>query len=355
MKPDYRVMTMAEINALPWNGYNVVSTFSGGGGSCTGYRMAGYKVRYANEFIEAARETYKSNHPDSFLDDLDIRAVSAERLLQNAGLEKGEIDLFDGSPPCASFSTSGSREKAWGKVKSYSDGEQRVDDLFFEYARLIEGCQPKVFIAENVSGLVKGTAKGYFKRILGSLRDCGYQVECRLLNSAYLGVPQARERTIFMGVRNDLGMKPVYPNPCEHIYSVADAFKNVPEATDPEENPPEKLSDKLHELWLATRRGDNFSEAHQRLYGNTSYFNWRKLSPVRPAATVMATNSMFHWESFRHLTIPEVKRIQSFPDDYVLTQGYMKRWERIGRSVPPVMMMNIAKTVQTEILDKCAA
>jgi DNA (cytosine-5)-methyltransferase 1 len=64
---------------------------------------------------------------------------------------------------------------------------------------------------------------------------------------------------------------------------------------------------------------------------------------------------MFHWEAFRHLTIPEVKRIQSFPDDYVLTQGYMKRWERIGRSVPPVMMMNIAKTVQTEILDKCAA
>ena len=76
-----------------------------------------------------------------------------------------------------SFSTAGKREAGWGKVKAYSDTQQRTDDLFFEYARLLEGIRPRVFVAENVSGLVKGTAKGYFKLVLAALRECGYRVE----------------------------------------------------------------------------------------------------------------------------------------------------------------------------------
>ncbi|MCZ7641411.1 MAG: DNA cytosine methyltransferase [Verrucomicrobia bacterium] len=78
-----------------------------------------------------------------------------------------------GSPPCASFSTAGKREKHWGKAKPYSDTVQRTDDLFFEYIRLIEGLKPRVFVAENVSGLVKGVAKGYFLEILARLKACG--------------------------------------------------------------------------------------------------------------------------------------------------------------------------------------
>ncbi len=112
--------------------------------------------------------------------------------------------MLDGSPPCASFSTAGKREEGWGKVKLYSDARQRTDDLFFEYARILKGLQPKVFVAENVAGLVRGTAKGYFKLILAELKDCGYRVEARLLDARWLGVPQMRERVIFVGVRNDL-------------------------------------------------------------------------------------------------------------------------------------------------------
>ena len=74
------------------------------------------------------------------------------------------------------------------------ENNPRVDDLFFEYARLIKGLQPKVFIAENVSGLVKGTAKGYFKMILQSLKDCGYEVKVRLMKAKYMGVPQIRDK-----------------------------------------------------------------------------------------------------------------------------------------------------------------
>ena len=158
---------MAEINALDWNGLNAISTFSGCGGSSLGYRMAGYRVLYANEFIDAARDTYNANKRDyTYLDGRDIRTVTSESILEIIKLKKGELDLLDGSPPCASFSTAGKREKAWGKVKKYSDKAQRVDDLFFEFARLLEGLQPKTFIAENVSGLIKGTAKGYFLEIL---------------------------------------------------------------------------------------------------------------------------------------------------------------------------------------------
>ena len=158
-KPQYRVPLMQEIKDLPWNGYTVASTFSGCGGSCLGYRMAGYRVAYALEFIPEAQRTYKANHPDSYLDTSDIRDLQPEQLLERAGVAKGELDILDGSPPCSAFSTAGSREKGWGKVKDYSDGSQRVDDLFYEYARILEGVQPKVFVAENVTGLVKGTAK----------------------------------------------------------------------------------------------------------------------------------------------------------------------------------------------------
>lgn len=215
---------MAEIAAIPWNGLNAISTFSGCGGSSLGYKMAGFKVLWANEFIPAAQDTYRANHPNTILDCRDIRQIQAQEVLDAIGVQPGELDLFDGSPPCASFSTAGKREAGWGKVKQYSDTKQRTDDLFFEYTRLLQGIQPKVFVAENVSGLVKGTAKGYFLEILAALKDCGYNVKAKLLDAQWLGVPQMRQRIIFIGVRNDLGLAPVHPKPLGYRYSVRDAL-----------------------------------------------------------------------------------------------------------------------------------
>jgi len=224
-KPPYHVPTMEEIRALPWNGYSAISTFSGAGGSSLGYRMAGFKVLWASEFVEAARETYNANKaPHTVVDARDIRQVSADDVLAAIAMAPGELDLMDGSPPCASFSTSGKLEAGWGKVNKYSDTAQRTDDLFFEFSRLLRGIQPKVFVAENVSGLVKGTAKGYFKRILSELKLCGYRVSCRVLDAQWLGVPQSRRRTIFIGVREDLGIEPAHPKPLPYRYTVRDAL-----------------------------------------------------------------------------------------------------------------------------------
>lgn len=184
-KPPYRVPSMPEIVAIPWNGLTVASTFSGCGGSCLGYRMAGFKVVWANEFVPAAQDSYRANAaPDCVLDTRDIKEVSADDILAATGFKVGELDLFDGSPPCQAFSTAGKRAKGWGKDKKYEHGAcQKNETLFTEYVRLLRGLMPRVFVAENVSGLVKGVAKGYFLEILADLKASGYRVTCRVLDA----------------------------------------------------------------------------------------------------------------------------------------------------------------------------
>jgi DNA (cytosine-5)-methyltransferase 1 len=229
MKPAYLIPSMKQIEEVrATNGYKVISTFSGCGGACLGFEIDGYQILYANEFVEAARDTYALNHTGVILDPRDIRTVTGEDILKQVGMSKGEIDVLEGSPPCASFSTAGSREKAWGKVKQYSDTQQRADDLFFEYTRLVGEIQPKVFTAENVSGLVKGKAIGYFKEIIREMRTHGYEVAAKVLDASYLGVPQARQRLIFVGVRQDLVDKydvhPTFPKPLPYRYAIKEVI-----------------------------------------------------------------------------------------------------------------------------------
>jgi DNA (cytosine-5)-methyltransferase 1 len=339
---------MEEIRALPWNGFTAASTFSGCGGSSTGYRMAGFKLLWASEFIDAARDSYKANAaPHTIVDGRDIREVQPEDILKATGLNPGELDLFDGSPPCASFSTAGKREAGWGKVKKYSDKEQRTDDLFFEYSRLIRGLQPKTFVAENVSGLIKGTAKGYFLEILKELKSCGYRVSCKVLDAQWLGVPQARQRTIFIGVREDLGIDPVHPKPLAYRYSVRDALPWIVKA----EHEVEPETD-------ITRYAIGAELEPEMIIGNDAFKpKWGKISSG-PCPTILASGA--HGGSGeirtatekRKFTIAELKRICGFPDDFILSGTYAQQWERCGRAVPPVMMSHIAATVRDEILRK---
>lgn len=348
LKPPYHVPSMNEIRALPWNGFNVISTFSGAGGSSLGYKMAGFRVLWASEFIPAAQDVYRLNHPDTILDTRDIRQVSAQNILDAIQMQPGELDIFDGSPPCASFSTAGKREKGWGQVKQYSDTKQRTDDLFFEYARLLQGVQPKVFVAENVSGLVKGTAKGYFLEILAALKGCGYNVKAKLLDAQWLGVPQMRQRVIFIGVRQDLGIEPAYPKPLDYRYTFGDACHNIPLG--------EKIffdGYSLAKYWSETIMGHShpkrFSLA-RNAWDKVSFTVTQTMGNSSGAIKFAAATS--HPDEARYLTIPEVKRVCAFPDDFQLTGTYAQQWERLGRAVPPVMMMYIASTIRDEILCK---
>lgn len=371
---------MAEIAEIPWNGYRVVSTFSGAGGSCLGFEMAGYRVVWASEFVPAAQETYRANHPNTILDTRDIRQVTAEDILSATGLAVGELDVFEGSPPCASFSTAGRLEAGWGQVRKYSDTRQRVDDLFFEYARLLRDLQPKVFVAENVSGLVKGVAKGYFKEILRTLRDCGYVVEARLLDAQWLGVPQTRQRLIFQGVREDLGCRPAWPEPLPYRYSVRDALpwitavqhaRGVWKTSDKpcptivqagaQVSPTARLSGGTYvEAEADISRFAIGAEWEKLQPGEASkkYFNLVRVHPDRPSPTITGSGGLTpaaaptHPYERRKFTIAELKRICAFPDDFILTGTYEQQWERLGRAVPPVMMYHVARVIRDEILGR---
>lgn len=360
IKPPYKVPSMKEIEEIPWNGYNVVSTFSGGGGSCLGYRMAGYHVLWANEFVEEAQKTYRANHPHTILDCNDIRKITPGDILNAIHKKPGEIDLFDGSPPCCAFSTAGKREKGWGQERDYSDGKsQQIENLFFEYIRILKGLQPKTFVAENVSGLVKGTALGYFKEFLRDMKKCGYRVKAQLLNAKWLGVPQSRERLIFVGVRNDIGIEPVHPKPLPYFYTLKEAFEGLPEERE------EK--DRLIAEYARYRSGTVLKmipkNPPRAIKGskimNGSYFNLSRESFYQPCSTICQMNGQkgtagnCHPIEDRKFTISELKRITSLPDDFILTGDYPQRWERAGRMVPPIMMKHIAQTIQKEVLDKC--
>jgi DNA (cytosine-5)-methyltransferase 1 len=378
-KPPYRVPSMAEIAALPWNGLTVASTFSGCGGSSLGYRMAGFKVAWANEFIPAAQDTYKANAAaDCFLDRRDVRTIRHEEILEQLGMKAGELDLFDGSPPCASFSTAGKREAGWGEAKKYSDTKQRTDDLFFEYIRLLKGLQPRVFIAENVSGLVKGTAKGYFLEILAAMKASGYRVACRVLDAQWLGVPQQRQRTIFIGVRNDLNLDPVHPKPLAYRYSVREAlpwidgrveyhgFKKENEVMDKGELSPAILASGATQQRSTVEAETDISryaigkEWDKLKPGEQSgkYFSLVKPSLDSPVPCIQASHGgasiagVVHPTEKRKFTIAELRRLCAFPDDFILTGTYAQQWERLGRSVPPVMMSHIAAAVRDGVLNK---
>lgn len=398
-KPTYVIPSMLEVaKTQGTNGYTMVSTFSGCGGSCLGFEMSGYKVAWANEFVEAARDTYIMNHPGVIVDGRDVREVTGSDILSAIGKGVGEVDVLEGSPPCASFSTAGSREKGWGKVKSYSDTEQRADDLFFEYARLVGEVQPKVFVAENVSGLVKGKALGYFKWILAELKANGYTVEAKLLDASWLGVPQARQRLIFMGVRNDLvetyGVTPTYPQPFPTRHTVREVLPNIQRMKFGGKPHNYQSSDKPSPTVMASDgqtsptayfSSGGFVETHDEVTHDPETGQeisigryaigpeWDKLAPGEaskryftlvkshldaPAQTIVAQGgnvgaaAITHPTQRRKFTLQELRLLSSFPADFQLTGTYEQRWERIGRSVPPLMAKALADSIRYHILDK---
>jgi DNA (cytosine-5)-methyltransferase 1 len=246
------------------------------------------------------------------------------------GLQQGDLDIYDGSPPCAGFSTSGKRSDGWNVPKAYSDTIQRVDDLFFEYIRLLRGLMPKVFVAENVSGLVKGVAKGYFLEILEQMKDSGYRVAAKKLDARWLGVPQQRERLIFIGVRSDLGLDPVFPRPMSQQYTVKDVLPHI---------------------------------AYVKHSGHAYNYkpSWEAPSPTimqseygRCESAYLSGGGWVKTDSgdTRQWTLEELRLLCSFPADFRLLGTPAQQWERLGRAVPPLMMCRIAGAIYDGIFKR---
>lgn len=308
----------------------VISTFAGCGGSSLGYKLAGFHELLAVEWDDNAVETFKLNFPGVPVYHGDIGKLTGAECMKLAGVRVGELDVFDGSPPCQGFSTAGKR---------------RFDDprnsLFKEFSRLLAELQPKVFVMENVTGMVKGYMKQAYLTIIATLRDCGYRCKGEVLNAMYFNVPQSRERVIIIGVRNDLGIEPTHPKPQTKPVTFRQAMKDV--------SPSKELQPKVTPLrekrWRETNRGDAHHERFSLLR-----LHWDR--PVPTILKVSGSGGHFHPDEPRLLTISELQACASFPPSYVFPSDWTRAVERIGNSVPPNLMRAIAEHIRREILDK---
>ena len=344
---DYKIPTVKELRSATESGghkFEVVSLFAGGGGSSTGYRMAGGKVLAVNEFVPEAVKTYKANWPKTEVLTGDVRKISGQDILDVIGRKPGQLDILDGSPPCSAFSTAGSRDKGWGKAKKYSDtSQENVEDLFFDYIRILRDIRPKVFVAENVSGLAKGVAKGYLNQILRELRASNYEVSCKILDAQWLGVPQKRARTIFIGVRRDLWKSEfkgrLHPRPSADRPTLSDAFQGLTFSDDDRKQTDVKRY-AIYKLLLQMQAGTS----HKKRFSlKKCASKGQAFCITATSGTIGAANPM-HWDN-RAFTVSEVKRIMSIPDDYVLTGTYKHQVERLGRMVAPFMMKAVAENI----------
>ncbi len=356
-KPPFRVPTMVEVNATPPNGLSIVSTFSGAGGSCLGFRMAGFRTLLASEFVPAAAETYRANFPSVPIAVGDVRELEPELILARLGIERGDLDVLEGSPPCASFSTAGRREAGWGEVKKYSDVKQRTDDLFDEYVRLVAGLKPKVFVAENVAGFLYGAADHFRKWVDSMLRDLDYRVWFLgapegILDAASFGVPQRRRRVIIVGVRRDVGLAPsdFEPRLLPYRYSFADALASLepPTIEELDETSIERFA--IGEEWRKLGPG----EQSERYFSLVLPKLDEPLPTLTQTAGSLGAASVVHPMEQRKLTDREARRLSSFPDDFVLTGSYEQRIERIGRAVPPLMMRAVAERIRDALLSSAS-
>ena len=315
----------------------VVSTFAGGGGSLTGYLMAGYRDLLAVEWDGNAVATLRANYPDLDIYHGDIAKLTVDEVLERTGLKPGDLDILDGSPPCQGFSTAGKRVM-----------DDPRNQLFREYVRLLRGLRPKVFVMENVSGMAKGKMKLIFVEILKELKGSGYRVSAKLLNAMYFHVPQSRERMIFIGVRDDLDIEPSHPGAESRPVTVGEAWVNVPYNDPPRLSP--KLASIIPDIPVWGDGGDVTG----------SFFSTKRLSFKHPSRTLIKGNigsraCYVHPAEDRAITGAEIRRIAAFSDDYVMPGNYKNLMERIGNSVPPLFMEAIARHIRVEILARVAA
>ena len=358
--------------------FNVLSTFAGGGGSSTGYRLAGGKILAINEFVEEAQNTYRENYPNTTIVPGDIKELTGTYLMEQAGVKVSELDILDGSPPCSAFSMAGSishgggntHADAFNKTKQYSDikGVSNVEDLFFEFLRVAKDIKPKVIIGENVEGLTMGEAKEYFHKIQNTFEEIGYLVVADVLNASYFGVPQSRKRCFFIGVREDVAdaiglnfmtMYQLYPDKNDVQTTLGEAINDV---VNDDKEELDYLFDKISPEKAVGKTLMKMPKDPDKVLTGMDYhdkghhFNLKRSSLRKPCPTITAMGNLAgvagtcHPLEDRKFTIKELKRIMSLPEDFKLTGQHKQQSERIGRMVPPLMMKALAESVYNKVL-----
>ncbi len=329
------------------------SCFSCGGGSTMGLKLAGFDVIGCCEIDKRMMAAYVANHNPKYpylepMQDFKLRSKFPDELY--------DLDLLDGSPPCSSFSMSGTRGDDWGKDKKFREGqaEQVLDTLFFDFIDLAEILKPKVAVAENVKGLLMGEARSYVRRIYESFDKAGYYVQHFLLDSSTMGVPQRRERVFFIALRKDLAEPFMHQvDMFTHLPKLVLNFKEpeIPfgeiDDVDVEESKP-KLCPSYLICWNKVKEGDGFNTVHHKgMLHNAFKVDRTKVLPTIPAHR---DGGAYHWKHPRQLTQKENCLAGTFPLDYNFLKENSKYL--IGMSVPPVMVAQIVSQIYDQWLSK---
>lgn len=316
-----------------------IEVCSGCGGLSTGFMNAGFEPVLLNEIEKTCCETLKHNHPG-------VRIENSSMVSLNLNEFKNKIEVLAGGVPCQAFSQAG--------------GRQGLDDprgqLIIEFNRLIIECEPKIFLIENVKGLLSHNNGETLRGIINLFENNGkYRVHQQVLNSKNYEVPQKRERVFIIGIRNDITKQWMYPVPSTKTVLLRDVLENVPESLGAK-YPPAKVA--VMRLVPPGGCWVDLPEDIKREYmgerslaaGGGKRGMARRLSMDEHSLTLTTSPSQKQTErchpvETRPLTVREYARIQTFPDSYVFKGGMAAQYKQIGNAVPVKLAQAVAQQI----------
>ena len=325
-----------ELRTSPLRPYRSIELFAGGGGLALGMEKAGFEHVLLNEFDASACQTLRQNRPEWNVVEGDVAGVDFTPW-------RGQVDFISGGFPCQAFSYA-------GKKGGLNDTR---GTLFFQLARAVDEVRPKVFMGENVKGLLShdnGRTLDVIKNVIREL--CYTLAEPRVLKAVMYQVPQKRERLILVAVRNDYAdrVRFEWPSPYGRVMTLRDAFRaGTLYATDVPPSPGQQYPDKKRRVMEMVPEGGDWRdlpEEVQRQYMGASFHLGggktgmaRRLSMDEPSLTLTCAPAQKQTErchplETRPLTVREYARIQTFPDDWQFAGTLSAQYKQIGNAVP---------------------
>jgi DNA (cytosine-5)-methyltransferase 1 len=343
----------------------VISLFSGAGGLDYGLEAAGFDVAAALEMDHDCCVTLRANRKWPVIEE-DVFNVPTAKLLEVGGLKKGEVDLLVGGPPCQPFSKSG----YWARGDSLRLDDPRANTLS-AYLRILREAHPRAFLLENVEGLAyEGKDEGMqlLRRTLDEINKSTrtkYRATVHVLNAADYGVPQIRRRVFVVGAQDGttFGTPPrTHASPDEALLGLPPHLTAWDALADVRPEPLEDLEvrGKWAKLLPSIPEGQNYLW-HTDRGGGTPLFGWRrrywsfllKLAKDRPSWTIQAQPGPaigpFHWAS-RRLSMRELCRIQTFPDDVTVLGSRIAIQRQVGNAVPSLLAEVLGREIRRQLL-----
>ncbi len=340
-----------------------VSLFSGCGGLDLGLKRAGFSTLAAIDFDKHCVASFAANFPEADAHCLDILNWPEEEMKAWLGRLRRPIDLLAAGPPCPPFSKS----RFWRTDLPRGFADPAGVGSFRAVLAAIRLARPAAFLIENVRGLTYRGHRGALDYVAKEAGELGYTVSWAVVNAADYGVPQIRERCFIVGLLGSEGFEFPAPTHAKEPGN-SDIAPWVTAGDVLNDIDTEEAADK----WGHTA-GGRFKHLLEELPPGENYlyftaergypdpqFKWRsrywtyllKLSPDLPSWTIQAkrTNNMgpLHWRN-RVLRIEEVKRLQSFPDDFILYGDVNKRWRQLGNAVPPILAEAMGRAIAMQL------